>query len=857
MDNSIFLEEEKNLIDKLNRIDLLISKLNQKIDSYNYEIENTDDEKKKEELLEKKYDRVLEVNNLKELKKCPYFGHIILECKNEILNIFIGEKTIYLDGEFIVYDYRNPLCLLFYSNQNFFKYNGDIYKLKLKRRIVIEDELLVKCYLEDEIFDKRCNNCLKTFTKEQNMIMRFNKNKSVFIYGGVGTGKSTTLLYRMSCLNYNYPAIDISSYLYITNNKDNYNNLRKELEVDSITIMNINEYFLSCLDELFSNNELLNINVNITDKYNKEVIDSELESKTLNLIYDKYINDVNEEVDRFKDEFNYNINEFGNLNIYDKYLSLENIINEKLNDEVDKVNILTNNVSGWLSSIYTEIEDNISGNKNDNINYYMFDNINRKEQVYSFLEDFDSNIENKIISYTNIDKSVLNDYLKLNDYLIKNINTVVNTLKSNNISINFDEYNFNSIISEFNNYKDNTVKLINEYKEEFNNVSLEVDNFKLKVIRGASYNKLIERKEELENLIKTLEYNMFILMDIENKYILKFEDNYKEVIKLESKLDKGYVNLLEFKKYYEKVKEFILLIYKYDQYIEIDDLISDKILSILNLFKERFNNKIHYFNFIYVELFNSICSDINFDNIRKYREYLEDINYRCSNNYLINTFISSSNIVYCRNNFELDNLNIYRLLYIVLVTGYYRLLFSKYNFIFIDDIDNYSLLEVSLIKNTSMNSYFNITSKDMSYLKNISKIIDGKVYSLNVNLRNTASLVKYCNNKFNLKIKGSNNIGNVIRELNFISYKDTLDLIKSYNDIVLIGEEKYLDYFRNNGVRCYSIDDKLEEYNNVLLLENINWDNKIKYNLYSRSIGDLIIIDTSNIPNHIHDLDII
>ena len=350
---------------------------------------------------------------------------------------------------------------------------------------------------------------------------------------------------------------------------------------------------------------------------------------------------------------------------------------------------------------------------------------------------------------------------------------------------------------------------------------------------------------------------MFILMDIENKYILKFEDNYKEVIKLESKLDKGYVNLLEFKKYYEKVKEFILLIYKYDQYIEIDDLISDKILSILNLFKERFNNKIHYFNFIYVELFNSICSDINFDNIRKYREYLEDINYRCSNNYLINTFISSSNIVYCRNNFELDNLNIYRLLYIVLVTGYYRLLFSKYNFIFIDDIDNYSLLEVSLIKNTSMNSYFNITSKDMSYLKNISKIIDGKVYSLNVNLRNTASLVKYCNNKFNLKIKGSNNIGNVIWELNFISYKDTLDLIKSYIDFVLIGEEKYLDYFRNNGVRCYSIDDKLEEYNNVLLLENINWDNKIKYNLYSRSIGDLIIIDTSNIPNHIHDLDII
>ena len=861
MDNSVFLDEERNLIDNLNRIDLLISKINQKIDSYNYDAENTLDEKKKEELLEKKYDRVLEVNKLKELKKCPYFGHLVLECDNELLEIFVGEKTIHLDGEFIIYDYRNPLCILFYANQTSFKYNGNNYKLRLKRKVIIEDENLIECFedtelFENKVFENRSSNYLKTITSEQNMINRFDKNKNIFIYGGTGTGKSTTLLYRISFLNYNYPGVDISNYLYITNNKNKYKELRKDIDLDNIATMSISEYYLSCLYKLFNNKELDSITVNIDGKLNKDIINSELEGKTLNLIYDKYLSDVEDDIERFKDEFNLKVKEFNNYTIYDKYDTLEEIINVKLNDELDKINILKNNVSGWLSSIYAELEDNISGS-NENTDYYSFDNTNRKDSIISFLLDIDNEIENKIINYTNIDKSVLTDYLKLSDYLLKNINTVVNTLKRNNIAISFDEYNFQTIISEFNKYKDSTIKLINEYKTELENITNDIENFKMKVIRNNSYNELVDKKEELEGLIKTLEYTLFILIDIENKYILKFEDNYNEILKLEDKLDKGYINLLEYKKYFDKVKEFIFVIYKYENYIEVDNLISDKMLSIINLFKARFNKKVRYYNFIYVEMFNCICNDINFDNIKKYNEYLIDISYRKSNNYLLDTFISSSKVVYCRNSFELDNLNIYRLLYITLVTGYYKTLSSRFDYIFIDDIDNYSLLEVGLIKNTSMNAYFNITSRDLSYLKNINKIIDGKIYSLNINLRNTASLVKYCNNKFNLKVKGSNNIGNVIRELDFINYKDTLDLIRSYCDIVLIGEDKYLDYFKNNNVNCLSINDELDEYSNVVLLEDSSWDDNLKYYLYTRTLGDLIIINTKNITENAIDLEII
>lgn len=216
MEDTIFLEEEKNLIDNLNRIDLLISKLNQKVETYNYELENLKDERKHDELLEKKYDRVLDINLYKEAKRSPYFGHLVLECHNELINVFVGDKTIYSDGEFIVYDFRNPLCVLFYSNQNSFKYNGNNYRLKLKRKLIIKDGSLVSYSDETPLFENavlqdRSINISKTLTSEQNRIMRFEKTRNVLIYGKSGCGKSSTLNYRIGCLNYNYPGIKINN----------------------------------------------------------------------------------------------------------------------------------------------------------------------------------------------------------------------------------------------------------------------------------------------------------------------------------------------------------------------------------------------------------------------------------------------------------------------------------------------------------------------------------------------------------------------------------------------------------------------------------------------------------------------
>ena len=512
MEDTIFLEEEKNLIDNLNRIDLLITKLNQKVESYNYELENSKDEKKHDELLEKKYDKVLDINLYKEAKYSPYFGHLVLECHNELLDIYVGEKTIYYDGEFIVYDYRNPLCVLFYSNQNSFKYNGNTYKLKLRRKLIIKEGNLVSYTEDTKIFEnavlqERNHNISKTLSSEQNRIIRFEKTRNVLIYGKDGSGKSSTLNYRIGCLNYNYPGTKINNYLYITNDENKYAELRKLLGVENITVMNINEYYLGCLKELFKEKELDKVKITIDDKYNKEIIDSKLEKKTLKVIFDKFEEEANEDIDRFKEEFKLNVKDFTNLNIYNKYIKLEEIINSSLNDEIDKINILTNNTSGWLDSIYSEVENDISNRNNKiGLNYYKFNNTSRKEQLMNFIKDFESKIEDEITNYTDVDKNLMNEYIKLNDRLSKNINTVINTLNNNNITLTFEEYNFDNIISSFNKYKEELITNLNKYKDELNNLDLDINNFKLKLLRGSAYNKLTTRKEELEKLIKDSEY---------------------------------------------------------------------------------------------------------------------------------------------------------------------------------------------------------------------------------------------------------------------------------------------------------------------------------------------------------------
>ena len=112
---------------------------------------------------------------------------------------------------------------------------------------------------------------------------------------------------------------------------------------------------------------------------------------------------------------------------------------------------------------------------------------------------------------------------------------------------------------------------------------------------------------------------------------------------------------------------------------------------------------------------------------------------------------------------------------------------------------DYSIMEIDLLKNTSLTTYFNITSSDLSYLKSVNKIIDGRIYTLNTNLRNSVMVTKYCNNKFGYNIKESNYMGNSVKEFKFNSYKEILDLVKSYDDVVVIGDKDNLDYFRSNG----------------------------------------------------------
>ena len=178
-----------------------------------------------------------------EAKLKPYFARIdFREFRKDIESFYIGKNSLgdIKDGEEKVIDWRAPIADLYYSGTQGEAYyrapigviNGE---LKLKRKFLYEKDEIVKCFDEglNEIILKsnldneegealideflRINlengtgNKLKevvaTIQKEQNEIIRADKNFPLIIQGSAGSGKTTVALHRLAYLLYRYKEV--------------------------------------------------------------------------------------------------------------------------------------------------------------------------------------------------------------------------------------------------------------------------------------------------------------------------------------------------------------------------------------------------------------------------------------------------------------------------------------------------------------------------------------------------------------------------------------------------------------------------------------------------------------------------
>ena len=252
----VFLEEQEYLNEKLclieariNKLDCDINKYKSDCDEYKNDYENI---RYFIESQNKHVESLKEINSLKKRIESPYFGHMYLNEKNEDEDIFIGEESITdLKGENIVYDWRSPVCSLYYANQNFMKYKNYTYRVKFKRQLLIENKKLVSCnelyhsqkdvivtdtFLKSVLKEKKeitgFTDIIKTIQFKQNEIIRSDLDKNIICQGVAGSGKTVIIIHRLSYLLFNNPSIIPTDFLFIAPN----DNFKKELSVLNIKL---------------------------------------------------------------------------------------------------------------------------------------------------------------------------------------------------------------------------------------------------------------------------------------------------------------------------------------------------------------------------------------------------------------------------------------------------------------------------------------------------------------------------------------------------------------------------------------------------------------------------------------------
>ncbi len=210
--------------------------------------------------------------SLMKSKDNPYFGSIIFEEDNKENLIYIGMTHLVESKslENIIYDWRSPICSLFYDYDI-----GDCYYmapkgkiegyLKRKRQYNIKDSKLIRMFdnsinisddILQEILEKesseKMENIVNTIQKEQNYIIRGNENNSIVIQGVAGSGKTSVALHRIAFLLYKIENLSSRNVLIFSPNNvftEYISNVLPELGEENTLQTTFNDYLYNVITE--------------------------------------------------------------------------------------------------------------------------------------------------------------------------------------------------------------------------------------------------------------------------------------------------------------------------------------------------------------------------------------------------------------------------------------------------------------------------------------------------------------------------------------------------------------------------------------------------------------------------------
>lgn len=268
MDKFEFLKEEEKLKDTLDVINEETIKYIEKRKEVSKQI--VDNRKKFIEEYEDDEDRIIEyfdhekyiveelyrtidkrLLELVKLKETPYFGKIGFIEDGILEEIYIGRYGLNKDESFepVIVDWRAPVASLFYKGMlgkaNYKTPVGEVdVEIASRRQLIIKKSKLEGYFdsdlnIQDEILQlvlssksgEKLKDIVTTIQKEQDEIIRADRNKVVVVNGVAGSGKTTIALHRVAYLLYNF---------------------RKQLE-NKVLILGPNDIFMDYISEVLPN----------------------------------------------------------------------------------------------------------------------------------------------------------------------------------------------------------------------------------------------------------------------------------------------------------------------------------------------------------------------------------------------------------------------------------------------------------------------------------------------------------------------------------------------------------------------------------------------------------------------------
>ena len=336
---------------------------------------------------------------LKRIKDKPYFASIVFKDKDgSLYNIYMSLTYLKdLDGNNILYDWRSPICSLFYDYEVgpcSYSAPGGIYsgELKRKRQYKIENRELVGVFdnslnIDDEVLqevlskesNEKMKNVVNTIQQEQNKVIRNLEDNNLIVQGIAGSGKTTValhriafLLYRLNNLNSNNILIFSPNHIFTEYISDVLPSLGEANTLEST----FSDYLESFITEYIGVESFTDF---VSRYYSYSEINPPLVEYKQS---DRIINDLNAFIKNYIDNCKF-INSFKEG---DKYIINKDDLNEMLHDKYSRLPLFerVNEISEKLCS------NNYKGSLRKKKTYLklLYENANFKYDMKSILKDF-------------------------------------------------------------------------------------------------------------------------------------------------------------------------------------------------------------------------------------------------------------------------------------------------------------------------------------------------------------------------------------------------------------------------------------------------------------------------------------